>query len=335
MKNNKKNVIIFLIIFLICSLCLKTSAIDVTPGENETENDNTIIENPEETPPSTEKPDSDGDKTDSDSSDVEKEPEPEQTPDSKPNEPSEEKPTQEPTEKPSEEQEKKPNKQENNKKEENKSENSYLAHLEVDIEGISPEFSRDITQYYLIVDLEVEEIKVTAIAEDAKSQISITGNRELEEGENIIYIVVTAEAGNTTTYVINVTKTDDAERANANLKSLSIKGFNIYPSFKPNIYGYNLTITETLQQLEILAEAENEKATIEITGNENLLEGDNIIKIIVTAEDGQTKREYKINAYILSKSVQVQEENKMPAIIFLGIISILVIITVGAIIRKK
>lgn len=335
MKNNKKNIVILLIIFLICSLCLKTLAIDVTPGENETENDNTIVENPEETPPSTESPDTDGDKTDSDSSDIENEPEPEQTPDSKPNEPSEEEPNQEPTEEPSKEQNKKPNKQENNKKEENKSENSYLAHLEVNMEGLSPDFSRDITQYYLIVDLEVEEIEITAIAEDAKSEVSITGNRELEEGENIIYIVVTAEAGNTTTYVINVTKTDDAERANANLKTLSVKGFNIYPSFKPNIYGYNLTITEALQQLEILPEAENEKATIEITGNENLLEGDNIIKIIVTAEDGQTKREYKINAYIASKSVQVQEENKMPAIISLGIIGILTIITLAAIIKRK
>ena len=43
----------------------------------------------------------------------------------------------------------------------------------------------------------------------------------------------------------------------------------------------------------------------------------------------------KINAYISSKNVQVNQENKMPAIISLGIIAILVIIVSILIIKRK
>lgn len=273
MKRKERIIITFLILFLLFALFLRTLATD----NNEIDNNNTVVEEPEKNPS-----DDENNKTDNESSREENETV--QNPDIKPNEPSKDDSKQNSIKETNKEQ------NENSKNKENKSNNSYLDSLEVNIEGLSPEFNKYTTQYYLIVDLEVEDIEVKAIAEDNKAKVSITGNRYLEEGENIIYIVVTAEAGNTTTYVINVTKVDDLERANANLKNLSIKGFNLYPSFKSNIYGYNLTINELVRQLEILAEPENESATIEITGNENLIEGDNIIKIIVTAEDRSNKK---------------------------------------------
>lgn len=196
----------------------------------------------------------------------------------------------------------------------------------MDVEGLFPKFDKNITEYYLVVDLSVEEIDIEAYPEDENSIIlSIEGNTDLKEGENTIEIVVKAEAGNTKTYTINVTKTDDVELVNANLKNLTIKGFNFYPSFKNNIYGYTLTINEKVSQLEIMAETENEAATYEILGNENLNGGDNLIKVIVTAQDGETKREYKINVFIDFKEIQVQEINKIPAIILLLFIGMAIV----------
>ena len=61
-------------------------------------------------------------------------------------------------------------------------------------------------------------------------------------------------------------------------------------------YGF-LIVDKNTKKLNILAKPENEKSKIEIVGNSNLKEGENIIKIIVTAEDGTTTRTYKINAY--------------------------------------
>lgn len=218
---------------------------------------------------------------------------------------------------------------------ETKSDNTDLKSLKVDVEGLSPEFDKNITEYYLIVDLTIEEVNVEAIPEDENSKITITGNYDLQEGENTVKILVKAENGNTKTYTINITKTNDLEKVNATLKSLSVKGFNFYPSFKTNIYNYNLTVNEKLTQLEILAETEIEEATYEIIGNENLKEGDNLIKIIVTAKDGETKREYKINVYLSNKSVEAQKTNTTIAIVILSVISIAIVVTVVLIIKKR
>lgn len=122
--------------------------------------------------------------------------------------------------------------------------------------------------------------------------------------------------------------------ANANLQTLEIEGASISPKFKNNIYSYNVTIDKNTKKLNILAKPENEKSKIEIVGNSNLKEGENIIKIIVTAEDGTTTRTYKINAYTSLNDIQVQEEDKKPAIVVLGILGITILI-MGIIVITK
>lgn len=215
-----------------------------------------------------------------------------------------------------------------------KSKNADLKLLQIDIEGLSPEFDKDVTEYYLVVGLEIEDIKVIARAEDINSDVIVSGNTDLEEGKNKIIITVTAEAGNTKTYVLNVTKTDNEQLVNTNLKALMIRGFELYPTFKPNIYNYNVNINEVISFLDVKAEPENEKATIVVEGNNNLTKGDNLIKITVTSEDGETTRTYKINTYISSANIKVQEENKIPAYIAI-VVLIIVILGLSIVLIKK
>lgn len=215
---------------------------------------------------------------------------------------------------------------------EKKSENADLRVLK--IENMEPEFSKDVTEYYLTVDLETDKINIEAYSDSEKASVDIQGNNDLQEGENKIEVVVTAEAGNQKTYYIYVTKIDNAKMANANLQTLEIEGASISPKFKNNIYSYNVTIDKNTKKLNILAKPENEKSKIEIVGNSNLKEGENIIKIIVTAEDGTTTRTYKINAYTSLNDIQVQEEDKKPAIVVLGILGITILI-MGIIVITK
>lgn len=207
-----------------------------------------------------------------------------------------------------------------------KSSNNNLARLHVEEMELEPDFNAYTTEYYLIVDLNVEELKITAIPEDSTATIYIYGNENLVEGENSISIVVTAEDGSQKTYKIFVTKTDDIEKANANLKSLQVKNFYMYPQFSPKIYKYNLTINEIVKELEVFAEPENENATVEIIGGKDLKEGSNTITIKVTAEDGITVKEYKINTFISEFNVEIEEENKQPALIAMGICLIMALI---------
>ena len=85
------------------------------------------------------------------------------------------------------------------------------------------------------------------------------------------------------------------ESNNKNLEALSVgEGFTLTPEFSTDVTEYSLTVGADVTSLDITATAEDSKAEVEITGNDNLLMGENTIEIKVTAEDG-TVRTYTIN----------------------------------------
>ena len=79
-----------------------------------------------------------------------------------------------------------------------------------------------------------------------------------------------------------VTKSSDAT-----LKELSSKVVKI--PFKSSTTKYTVNVDKTVTSLGLKAVANHAKATVEITGDENFVTGENIVKVIVTAEDGTTK----------------------------------------------
>ena len=93
---------------------------------------------------------------------------------------------------------------------------------------------------------------------------------------------------------------------NANLEILAVQNALLNPPFDTNLTNYNVEISNKTTNLNIFAASENENAIVEIIGKDDLKEGDNLVKIIVTAQDGKTKKVYEINAY----KRNAQEENK-------------------------
>lgn len=85
------------------------------------------------------------------------------------------------------------------------------------------------------------------------------------------------------------------ESNNKDLKSLSVgDSLELTPAFSVDVTEYTLTVGEDVTSLDIEAVADDENAKVEITGNDNLLMGENTVEIKVTAEDG-TVRTYTIN----------------------------------------
>lgn len=80
-----------------------------------------------------------------------------------------------------------------------------LKSLSIDGYDISPSFNKNTTQYSLTVPNDVKSIRVRAEANDSKARVSGAGTISLDEGNNKINVVVTAENGNKKTYSINVT----------------------------------------------------------------------------------------------------------------------------------
>ncbi len=81
---------------------------------------------------------------------------------------------------------------------------------------------------------------------------------------------------------------------NANLKSLAVEGAELSPSFAGSQTGYNTTVANTVESVNITAEAEDKGAKIEGTGAHALQVGENKLSVIVTAADGATKKAYSI-----------------------------------------
>lgn len=77
------------------------------------------------------------------------------------------------------------------------------------------------------------------------------------------------------------------------LKSLTIEEGNLSPEFEKETIKYELNVSSDVEKLTIEALPEDEKATVAISGNEELKKGENIVKVVVTAEDG-TVRTYTI-----------------------------------------
>lgn len=185
--------------------------------------------------------------------------------------------------------------------------NADLKSLRVDIEGIVPTFDKNVKQYYLNIQNTINNIDVLAVAENPKSSIEITGNTNLKDGLNVISIkVVSEDKTQENIYNINVTKTANLDTANTNLETLAIENVLLNPPFDNTITHYDIEISNSTTQLNILAVSENENASTSISGNNDLKEGNNQIVISVTASNGFTKKYFIINAY--KRNVQEEEQ---------------------------
>lgn len=176
--------------------------------------------------------------------------------------------------------------------------------------GIKPKeydfsgFDSEKTEYSADVPNEVEEIEVFATAMDSKAQITGIGMITLEEGKNELKIEVIAANGNKKIYTLTVTRKEAEKTETSGLSILEIKGLKLNPTFNSEIYEYTATLEENVNLLEIEANANNEEATVEIIGNENLQQGENVITILVTNQKNEEVVTYQI---IVNKNVTIVE----------------------------
>ncbi len=82
--------------------------------------------------------------------------------------------------------------------------NAYLKSLITSPVDITPAFDKKELVYNAKVGSETKKLIISAIPEDNKAIVSISGNESLKEGENKIIITVLAESGDVIEYIINV-----------------------------------------------------------------------------------------------------------------------------------
>lgn len=215
--------------------------------------------------------------------------------------------------------------QSNNKK----SSNANLSNL-----GIRPNdfsgFRANKTSYSVTVPEEVETVEVYAKAQDPKSKISGIGKKKLQNGKNTATITVTAEDGTKKSYTINITrkgqeeqkqddeeKKEDGEQGEKNGDTIEAKGLaklelgdlKISPEFHSEIYEYTINYTGEETKLDINAVATDEEYKVEVLGNEDLKDGENIITILVSDAQANNIATYQITVNKnVTEEAGIQEE---------------------------
>lgn len=192
--------------------------------------------------------------------------------------------------------------------------NTNLAVLRLNHEGISPNFSKEIKEYYIVVDESINKFNITTIAENPNSIINITGNDSLKSGLNTININVKSEdKTKEANYKIYVTKTSNMEKANANLENLAIEHGTLNPEFDANITNYKVEVSNSIDTVNVLAVPERINAKVNINKNNKLEVGDNTIEIIVNAEDNITKKKYIVVVHRRTNDEETQAEEETKA----------------------
>lgn len=222
-------------------------------------------------------------------------------------------------------------------------------------------FKRDRKEYSIEVPNKITSLTVYATPVDSKAKVAGTGKVTLKEGDNTVTVTVTAEAGNTETYNLKIKRKTAAEEASGDadetltdnvsgafgLSSLDIDDINLSPGFDTEIYQYTIDLTKDLTSLEIETIPTADDTTVEIFGNENLHEGENLITILVkNKKTGQTATyQITVNKTLSADegngSEQVEEFSWLKPstwgkeeIIKVAIVSVLIVLIIIAIILK-
>lgn len=117
------------------------------------------------------------------------------------------------------------------------------------------------------------------------SNISVKSYGAISWGEKTL----SCSTSGATVKVITQADLQASYSKNNNLKSLSVSGTTLSPSFSSEITSYTAELGANTSSITISASPSDSKATISGNGTFNVIEGENSFKLVVTAENGSEK----------------------------------------------
>ena len=188
-----------------------------------------------------------------------------------------------------------------------KSSDATLKSLSASGYTLSPNFSPSTTSYTIKVPSSATTVKLEGTVNDSKAKVTGLGNITLIGNTTTASVKVIAEDGTPKTYTVKIEKEVEPSEtvkkdSDATLKSLSVSGYTLSPTFKSNINTYSMKVKNNITSLNVTAIPNSSKAKVSISGNTGWKEGNNVVTIKVRAEDGT------VNTYI----VNVNRESKNP-----------------------
>ncbi len=190
------------------------------------------------------------------------------------------------------------------KKDEPKSNDATLKSVSVSQGKMSPEFSKDVTDYtiYGIADT-INSIRFKPETTDGGATYTISGGKAitgsstvtLDQGENKIRIEVQAADGTILYYNFTVYRGETTYNS-ARLESLSIGNYTLTPAFSSEVTEYTLSVPNTVTTVQDILKykALDDKANVSTKGTDNFVIGTNTLTITVDNASGDETVTYKI-----------------------------------------
>ena len=173
-----------------------------------------------------------------------------------------------------------------------------LASLTVKNATISPAFDPSVTAYTAAVPFSVSKLEIDAKGVE-KTTVTVDSPNLIPGGTTTVKITVKAENGAAKTYTITVKREQDPNyqaSGNNNLSGITVDGFLLSPVFTAENTQYVIWLPFETESVTVSGTAQDNKASVSVEGGEALEAGkDNVIKVICTAENGETK-EYTVIA---------------------------------------
>lgn len=119
------------------------------------------------------------------------------------------------------------------------------------------------------------------------SKITVTSQEIYDSSSKIVTVDKQGESQVTVSALASASK-------DATLKSLQVSPGSLTPEFSSDVDSYAVTVGTDVDKLIISADTTDEGASKVVSGNENLQMGENRVTLKVTAQDGETTKEYVI-----------------------------------------
>jgi hypothetical protein len=140
------------------------------------------------------------------------------------------------------------------------------------------------------LDYGTSSVDVVAEATDPDATVDIQGGSDLVVGENALVVTVTAADGETSaTYTVTLLV---AMNNDTSLATFTVNGNDVAD-------GDVVELPTGTSSVDVVAEATDLAATVEITGGTDLAPGENSLVVTVTAADGETVATYTVTLMVL------------------------------------
>ncbi len=184
------------------------------------------------------------------------------------------------------------------------SNNCAISSLTCSNATLSPEFTSSNSYYTATVPYDVTELKLDWRTADSGARVSVSGN-SLVVGENTVTVTCTAPSGTQKYYVITVTRQQDPNYKPSDvalLSDLTLDAGPLSPTFSGAVTDYVAYVPFETKAATLTGVAKDEKA-LQVTEDTRQLvnEGETVMSVTCTAEDGVTKKTYTVHVYRMPK----------------------------------